>query len=326
MIRAFRKVIFNILSGSQLPEILNYIRHRSKRFEITVLCFHRIHPTFNPIWSPIHPELFEKLIVYLKDHYEIIPLSRTSDKTKSVKPRLVISFDDGYKDFIEYALPVLQKHNIPCNHNIVVQCAEKNQPTWTQVLIDYFLEIVKTKWEGILPLPENHQLVVNKHTNYSKRHIELLYLFFEITQIERENVLKEWSAIIRFEHPHNEYMNWEEIRQCAESGVEIGCHTWSHDVLKRETREKVLKQEILNAKQAIEEKIGREVLIIAMPNGQINDIVETYIKQCGFRQILLVGDKIYNNTVSHLIPRINMIQEPFAEMKLRVAGFHSLAH
>ena len=43
-------------------------------------------------------------------------------------------FDDGYKDNIDTALPILEKHNVKATFYIVTDCIEKNIPTWTHTL------------------------------------------------------------------------------------------------------------------------------------------------------------------------------------------------
>jgi len=34
------------------------------------------------------------------------------------RPAVVLSFDDGYQDFVEYAMPVLAKHGVKVNFNV----------------------------------------------------------------------------------------------------------------------------------------------------------------------------------------------------------------
>src|SRR5689334_14309883 len=102
---------------------------------LTVLSLHRISPDIDFFWQPIHPDTFDQLLKYVKKHYEVICFRDLNSLPKTnARPYLILSFDDGYYDYIEYALPLLKKNNLPSNHNLVVSCLESNQLIWTQRL------------------------------------------------------------------------------------------------------------------------------------------------------------------------------------------------
>ena len=49
----------------------------------------------------------------------------------------MLSFDDGYKDFIEVAVPLLEKRRIRVNHNVVPGCVESGRPPMNVELQDF---------------------------------------------------------------------------------------------------------------------------------------------------------------------------------------------
>ena len=113
-----------------------------KKNKITILNLHRISPERDFFFNPMTPSHFETLLKYVSKHYTVVTISglnelKVSDRTID-KPYLVISFDDGYYDFFEYALPLLVKYKLPCNHNIVNSCADKNEIIWTHRLNNIF--------------------------------------------------------------------------------------------------------------------------------------------------------------------------------------------
>lgn len=317
-----RRLVTDTLSFLKFPEVSIRLRGIAGYNNVKVLCLHRIHTSVNPFWNPIKPILFEKLLEYLKANYKILRFSDLPSYNAGIKPAVVLSFDDGYKDFLEIALPLLEKHNVPSNHNIVVQCASENKPIWTQLLVDHFTWMYKRSWVGSLPLDKGRELQFDKKTDYQKRFIEILHFLFSLSQSRREELLQQWQGENRCQYHEHNYMNWDDLRVCIDRGVDIGCHTWSHDVLSLETRVPILTKELADSKHEIEFQIGKEVSIIAMPNGQINNTVEKFIWDCGYKRILLANGKSGYNINSGIFDRLNLIQESWPEMKLRIAGFH----
>src|ERR1700741_4570159 len=135
MIKKIGLNIFNAIGGTR-------ILRAQKKNKITVLNLHRITPEQDFFFKPITPAHFELLLQYVARHYNVITIEeihllQTSRKGNQ-KPYLVLSFDDGYYDFMEYALPLLVKYKLPSNHNIVNCCADHNEIIWTQRLNNIF--------------------------------------------------------------------------------------------------------------------------------------------------------------------------------------------
>ncbi|MGO4106271.1 polysaccharide deacetylase family protein [Paenibacillus sp. YAF4_2] len=78
------------------------------------------------------------------------------------------------------------------------------------------------------------------------------------------------------------HLSWGQIKEMEESGfIEIGVHTRHHvNLIKQSPMQ--LKDEILGAKQKIEEKLGHETLAFAYPFGKNNTKVVKVVKNAGF--------------------------------------------
>jgi peptidoglycan/xylan/chitin deacetylase (PgdA/CDA1 family) len=80
-----------------------------------ILMYHSISDDTDETYS-VSVNIFRDQIQWLCDHgFEIIPLARLAESLKSeggktLRKKVVITFDDGYSDFVTNALPVLQKH------------------------------------------------------------------------------------------------------------------------------------------------------------------------------------------------------------------------
>ncbi len=85
---------------------------------LSVLFYHRVadcHP--NP-WS-ISRQRFRQQIEYCQQHFEMIDLAemqlRIAHRVSS-RPALSLTFDDGYRENSDFALPLLIQNKIPCTY------------------------------------------------------------------------------------------------------------------------------------------------------------------------------------------------------------------
>jgi len=115
-----------------------------KNDSLSVLCLHRVSDKRDNFFDPISPSNFELLIKYLIKNYHLTTFEELNS-IDSNKPKMILSFDDGYKDFIEFALPILSKYKIPSNHNFVNNCLNTGEPIWTQRLNNVFTSLEKRK-------------------------------------------------------------------------------------------------------------------------------------------------------------------------------------
>ena len=109
--------------GNQLPRLIrqageSLLRRaaesgREGRSRVVVLVYHSVRPT--QLNTNTKPEMFKKHIEWLTENCEIIPLAEVPDKAKAAggsRPCVAITFDDGFANNYERALPVLLDHGV----------------------------------------------------------------------------------------------------------------------------------------------------------------------------------------------------------------------
>src|SRR5690554_1611482 len=191
--------------------------------KITVLCIHRISDDYDFFFDPIKPKEFELLVKYCIKHYSIVSFSQINTKTE--KPKLIFSFDDGYYDFIENAIPILDKYKLPSNHNFVNACLNDNQVIWTQKINDVFNHIRNNSI--------HNDIIINEITgafdgNWWKYYMNLLNHLFENESSQRNKII---DTLIKKYNIKSNYrmMDWDDLKLCKEKhNVEIGSHTYNH--------------------------------------------------------------------------------------------------
>lgn len=316
--------IFRVLSQFGVPKLLRL----SKKQTVTVLSIHRISDEQDYFWQPITPKNFDALLKYVTQYYTVISFADIPQiaQASSKKPFLILSFDDGYYDFYEHALPILQKYQLPCNHNIVNSCASDNLIIWTQRL-NYIFNHCRNH-ELALSFTINQQVYQKeKQQDWMSFYIQIFKLMLQLPQGTRSALLDAQEEQFSLS-PQYRMMTWDEVIDCSKHNVEIGCHTYNHDVLSTIHDPEILRFEIIQAKKELEAKLNQEIYILAFPNGQSHQAVFDTINQTNFTYILHVHDSVnplhmFQNQEVYNISRINMIDEAIPEMILRTELFHS---
>ncbi len=97
---------------------------------ITILFYHRVADEHSNAWT-ISNRQFERQIQWLKQHVELISLEETQRRIRtgdSPRPAVALTFDDGYAENCDHALPLLVKERIPCTYFVASRFVMNQQP------------------------------------------------------------------------------------------------------------------------------------------------------------------------------------------------------
>lgn len=310
--------LLKVVSKTGTPAILRNLKGES----VTVLCLHRISEEEDYFFNPIRPKTFEKLVQYCIKHYDVVTFSEIDSNT--TKRKLILSFDDGYYDFIENVVPILDKYEIGCNHNYINSCINNNEVIWTQKLNDAFNHLKNNEIT-------NDPSITAIGASYSSDWFEYYMHVFNFLLSSESSIRNDFIDQLLNAYnltPSYRMMNWDEIIDCRNNHkVEVGSHTFNHKSLQSVTNDEELITEIDNSIEEFEIKLNSKIEVLSLPNGQYNPTVMEHIKRKGIKYTLLVDDKI-NATkdvlkVCNLVSRIYLVDEPINEMILRTELFHS---
>lgn len=285
--------------------------------------FHRVSDEQDNMWPPMPVKSFRKFMEKISGSCEIISFEDLlSDRSStSGKPLVCISFDDGYLDFWENAMPVISHLGIPVNHNICPDLIDKQIPPWTHIISAYISSLEKS----IIELPDKTMFRVNEYSPASA-FVKICDLLYHT----EDGIREKWINSIHSELPEGVLpapMNWDQIKKCAESGVSIGSHSMTHRNLSRTESRELLSFEIIESKRKILEKTGYNPSVFAFPNGLYNEESMRIAFDAGYKVLLLCDDKvIIKNRIEGkrrvLLPRINISLANWREEYLRSLGLH----
>jgi peptidoglycan/xylan/chitin deacetylase (PgdA/CDA1 family) len=242
----------------------------------------------------ISQSFFEKLIEYCKQNFNIISLSDyTLSKFKKDKLNIAITFDDGYLNNFDLAVPVLNKYNVPATF-FVCGPHEPDTALWPD-----FLDLVTfytLKKEIYL---EGRKFVRMKkvfyHNSLSLREF-CLQCSQESHMIMRNIFQEEWYKIVS--NPELD-LYWKLM--APQNLIElnknplfnIGGHSKTHLDLEKH-HSSIIEQEVKKNKEYLEET-GIKIKDFAFPFGSYGkDLLEILEKE-GFTDLYATDEAARNN-------------------------------
>lgn len=224
---------------------------------LRILMYHRF---------PARSEL-EAQCEHLKKHFRPVSLTEVSELLARKKPAppgaVVITVDDGYRDFLTRAWPIMKACSIPPLVYVATDLPDHHTWLWTDQL-RHFLA---------------HQGDGPAATTICER-------LKKVPDDERRATIASFPGLGASPPPEHEPLSWDEIRDLAREGVEFGAHTRTHPILSRLPNRERMREEIDGSKQRLEEELKTKVLHFCYPNGtpaDYNDDVIDVVRECGFQ-------------------------------------------
>ena len=238
----------------------------SLRNRLSTLIYHRVLAQPDPLFpDEIDACRFEQQLGFLKANYNIISLHEAVDglRNNRLPPRAAcITFDDGYADNAEVALPLLQKHGVPATVFVATGFLDGGR-MWNDTVI----ELVRHAPPRI-DLSAAGLGAFALDTVVQRRHAiaTLLGALKYLPMDQRLQQVDAIAALIPVKLRRDLMMTTAQVRQLHAAGIEIGGHTVNHPILAR-LPAAAARREIAEGKQTLEAMIGAPVRLFAYPNG-----------------------------------------------------------
>ena len=253
-----------------------------------ILCYHRVfNPERDPHLLSVRPECFRAQMEIVRQRARPVPL----DDPGHLSPRsVVVTFDDGYLDNLENALPILRALEIPATIYIATGNVGANREFWWDDLERLTLgapnlpKVVGVEingrdfeWELERNQPDDRSwnvLSPNERTPRQRLFCELHALLRPLPAAQQEAVLAQLRAITGRSpgaRPLYRSLAESELKMLAtESLITLGAHTVLHPDLALRSGEKQ-RAEIAGSKAQLEQYIARPVEHFSYPYGSHND-------------------------------------------------------
>jgi peptidoglycan/xylan/chitin deacetylase (PgdA/CDA1 family) len=267
--------------------------------------------------------LFEKCIQFIKSTHEVVLIEDLVGK--NVKGKFAtLMFDDGYKDNLEYAAPILEKYKCKASFYVVTDCIDRNEVTWTHFLDHAFQNTGKNKLELDLDFIPNELKAKDLSTNATRLQYagKLKPFLKKLTHSQRNKVLLIIrESFVDVESPKL-MMNWNDVKQLKNAGHYIGSHSVTHAMLGTMENEIDVKNELLNSGNKIKEQLSYFPKTISYPVGSFNETTKRLAKENGYEIGLAVKQTVYDPQTHNRfeIPRIELYNESWWKTRSRITN------
>ena len=323
-----KKIILNVLYRSG---VLGLILKFMKPGSVVIFMVHGVEDPDDEGWIPSwqrhtrnHLEMALKVlsryfdIVSLDDAVSFLGDTDRGDRGKSKK--LVFTFDDGYRNNLLAAYPVLQKYSAPATFYLATGLVESREPYWIDRL-DYLFqtlpdekipvnigpvisEIDKSSAESYKKSYRNLRLRMKSEIRNDKELQAYINNFASKLEKKAEKMLEEsietdkWAAIL----------SKDDLMKIPDD-IDLGNHTVNHLRVDRLEEEDVV-YELLESQRYIEENSDHKCRNFCYPNGSFCDRSAKIVEEQGFSSA--VTTKVGSNQRGDDLFKLKRISLPFA--------------
>jgi peptidoglycan/xylan/chitin deacetylase (PgdA/CDA1 family) len=290
-----------------------------------ILTYHSVAPPERTEWvdprNRIDPERFARHVEFLATHRRVIALDELADALESGEPlpagSVVLSFDDGYRDTLEVAAPILARYGVPAVVYVPTAIVSRGEPPWSDQVYSWF----RTRRGRRLGALDGSRLSFDLTTSKgaAAAHAAVSESLLRSWPAERRALLAQLEAQLE---PAGEMprltLSWDELRDLRRrfDGIQIGLHTAEHVDLTARDPDSV-REELAHCVADAERELGVHPQHFAYPYDRANARTRELMTEQGFRTAVCADRRhcLISGPVDRLaLPRVNA---PASETLLR---------
>ena len=288
VVRELRDGVKRLAEGA--GGLRGYHRLRNKR-RLTVLTFHRVLPRTDARWPDADKEWsltvdeLASCVGFVREHYSVISLDQLLDARRRgaslPEHPALLTFDDGWADNEEHALPVLEAAGVPAVIFVSGDAVGRHAPFWRESLRAAFLggriddEIWRASWGGVaVAAPPRDAATLE----------QLLDELSKLSRAQRDALLAPWQP--RLEDGRRHMLTAVQLRRLRDRGVAVGAHGRTHEPL---SRCEDLDDELTQPRRALGELLGESISTLALPHSRFTPEVLRRAARSGY-ELVFTGE------------------------------------
>ncbi len=271
------------------------LANRLRPAGVTVLMYHRIVADEDPAgitFEGMPAARFKEQMEWLARRCRPIGFREDDDgidaalRSRGGKPPILVTFDDGYRDYHDVAYPILRQLGIPSIVFLATRFIDEGGLIWTDALRWAVLRSpcsdMALPWSPGAHVPLSDLSTRHAAIRTCKEHLK------SVDDASRQAALAALYRALEVDPSvaaaGRQMLNWDEVRACLD-GTHFGGHTHTHPILSR-LSEPDMEREIALCRDRIVAETSVVPRCFAYPNGRAQDFTpatQRLLERHGFR-------------------------------------------
>lgn len=270
--------------------------------------YHRVLERPDPLQAEIHlARVMDMQFRTLKQFFKVLPLDEAAEMLSQgrLPPRAVsITFDDGYRDNHDLALPLLKRHGLSATFYVT-----SGYLNGGLIFHDVLVETIRHAATGTLDLGIDgvDRLPITDMASRVNAIQQLMGAMKYLPPRQRQQLSGRLLETLGENAPRSLMMSDEQVRELSRSGMGIGGHTTHHVILSKLTAD-AARDEIDTNRNTLSSIIDKPLTSFAYPNGKpgidYNASHVELVREAGYRNAVSTLSAVGTRQASiHELPR-----------------------
>jgi peptidoglycan/xylan/chitin deacetylase (PgdA/CDA1 family) len=257
---------------------------------LRVLLYHRVddpacpRADLNPDLVSATPASLEQQVRHLTRFYQPVGarevLAALAGRSTLPPRSVLVTFDDGYRDFLHLAWPILERHRVPAV--LFVPSAFVDDPDRVFWWDGLWQMLTRTRHTQVA-LPRSGVAPLRSHADQLRAfraYVGWLKSLEPATRLREVERLAERLGVRP--EPPRAVLTWPELRRLAEAGVTVAAHSRTHERLDQ-LDAAALAREVPGSRDDLVRELGTCLPLFAYPYGNVSYRVLRALEVAGFR-------------------------------------------
>ncbi len=230
------------------------------------------------------PDVFERQLRHITRYYHPVSaeelLAAVTQGTQLPPRAVLVTFDDGYRDFYDVAWPILKEHGVPAVLFIPTAFADEPERVfWWDAL---WQMLTRTR-QDVITLAGATFVLPTSESGRTAAFWSLVSWIKRLSPHARRSALQQLGEQLQVTpEPTHAVLSWSELRRLATDGVTVAAHGQSHELLDQ-LSPPALAREVEGCRDDLVREMGYCPPLFAYPNGNHNNAAVAALRAAGFR-------------------------------------------
>lgn len=321
-----KRAVAHLLYGVGLLQLWQAIALRRKA---VVLMYHRVLTAEERAAAASHPALvvdrdtFARQMTLLKRRFTVLSVAEFAEYVHQRRPfppsTAIITFDDGWRDNYDNALPVLSSLQLPSLIFLPMNYIGAQRVFWQEALAQLLVRAVahvrrdESSRAGLARLLEPvglSGLLADSADELKPRVIAAVSAQKGLTRTAIEQLVGDLASAIRvpvetFARTDG-FIDWPQVQAMASQGVTFGGHGVDHLLLTQVSDEQA-DAEITGSKAMLDDRLPSMYPTFSYPNGYYTPRVADKVKDTGYQlAFVAMGGPVTCDSDPYTLTRVNI--------------------